>query len=415
MRIEASGKLNAGPLIGRSVSFEIGSQKVKKDLFALVPGAFGAELSQREDVFVPALVMAALVNGEDIDFGGMQVDPLLLRNCLAAAQQHKAWVSRFRLPAVSNWVPAPAIRPSTPRAASFFSGGIDSLFTLLRHSQISRDDPMRAVDEDVSLALHVFHSPDASSIKRNAEAEANLGRGAASLGAKLVPIFSNIMSFDFEWNQNYARVAHGAGLASMARLMSANLSVCLLASSHTYGQLHAWGSSPIVDLLYSGRDMSVLHDGSTFTRFEKTEYISKSEAALQSINVCDRLIERQGYVNCSRCQKCLRTMTALDLCGVTGASAPAFDWSNYTSSAFGEIYFKNWSELSFAQELVQSAEIRGRTDVAHSIRSAIRRSNLLLPMSRIEDGLRHRSFARQSKAMLLNLRAGTYRALGLRR
>ena len=384
-------------------------------MFAFVPAEFTADINPREDVFLPALVIAALVNGEDLDLDGMKIDPLLLRNCLAAARQHRAWVPRFRMPQVTNFVEDAAPRPADPRVASFFSGGIDSLFTLLRHSPSSRSDSTRVTEDDVSIALHVFHSADAARITRNLEAEAVLGRGAASLGARLVPVFSNVMSFDNEWFQNYARVTHAAGLASIARFFSANLSACLIASSHTFGDLQAWGSSPIVDPLYSGRDLDIKHDGSTFKRFEKTEFLSGSSTALAAINVCDRLIDSKGYVNCSRCQKCLRTMTALDLCGVTGADAPAFDWTNYTQKSFGEIYLKNWSERSFAQELVQAAELRGRTDIARSIRSAIWRSSFLSPISKAEDRVRHFSFARQGKSVLLNLRAGTYRAFGLRR
>jgi hypothetical protein len=319
------------------------------------------------------------------------------------------------VPEVTNWTHSPAPRAASERNASFFSGGIDSLFTLTRHSEKFRRDATRLREDDIQLALHVFHTGQLNQIRRNAVAEAVLGKGAASLGASLVPVFSNIMSFDDEWTQNYARVTHGSGLASIARLVSANLSACLIASSHTYGQLHPWGSSPVVDPLFSGRDLAILHDGSVFTRFEKTEYITMSPEALSALNVCDRLIEERGYVNCSKCQKCLRTMTALDLCGVTGDAAPAFDWTDYTPESFGQIYFKNWSERSFAEELADAAQLRGRDNIARAIRSAVRRSGVLSPLASVEDQVRHLPSARKGKRLLLKLRAGAYHAVGLRR
>lgn len=415
MRVDAIRKIAAGDLVGQAVTLRFDGSGETRDVFICVPEAFSDEMTARKDFLVPAIVMAALVNQEDIDFAGLKIDPLLLRNCLAAARQHHAWVPRFRVPQILNAVDDIAPRLAQPRTALFFSGGIDSLFSLLRHSPAALNDATRITDSNISLAMHVFHSGTPETIARNAEAEASLGNGAESLGATFVPVFSNVMTFDGEWFQNYARVTHAAGLASIARFLSANLSSCLIASSHTYGQLQAWGSSPIVDLLYSGRDLTIQHDGSTFTRFEKTQYISGSRPALAAMNVCDKLVASRGYVNCSRCQKCLRTMTALDLCGVTGAAAPSFDWSAYTPKSFGEIYFKNWSELSFAEELVKAAQASGRSEIAKVIRSAIRRSSLLSPLSRAEDRVRHLAIARQSKSFLLNLRAGTYRVLGLRR
>lgn len=415
MRVEGMRNLSQTGLTGRAIALRFERSRSVKELFALFPDEFAEELSTREDVFFPALVMAALVNREDLDLGGMTIDPLLLRNCLAAARQHQAWVPRFRRPEVTNYIERSDPRSERARAVSFFSGGVDSLFTLLRHSPHSREEPTRLTQRDIALAAHIFHNGAADAVVRNPSAEAALGKSAAAFDARFVPVFSNIMTFDYEWSQNYARVTHAAGLASIARLLSADLSECLIASSHTYGQLHAWGSSPIVDPLYSDRHMSIRHDGSTFTRFEKTEFISRSATALKVINVCDRLVENRGYVNCSRCQKCLRSMTALDLCGKTGADAPAFDWTAYTPRSFGEIYLKNWSEVTFARELVDAATARGRTEIARGIRHAIFKSSILSPMAKVEDGVRHIEIVRQSKSVLLNLRAGTYRALGLRR
>jgi len=415
VKVEEIRDVREGPFAGRSITFSGRRKPGRREIFAVVPEEYAPEISIREDAFLPALVLAAMVNGEDLDLAGLKTDPLLLRNCLAAAGQHQAWVSRFRTPEVSN----AALRPPEPRdkirLASFFSGGIDSLFTLTRHSPVSRHDPERIQKENISLALHVFHTGELSRILRNFEAETVLGHGAASLGASFVPVFSNIMSFDHDWYHNYARVTHSAGLASISRVLSADTSHCLVASSHTYGKLQAWGSSPITDPLYSDTDLSFIHDGSTFTRFEKTDYISRSPAALAAINVCDTLLHGQGYVNCSRCPKCLRTMTALDLCGVTGDLAPAFDWSGYNSSLFGATYFKNWSERSFASELVTAAQERGRPEIARSLQSAIARSRLLMPVAAIEDQLRHLTFTRQAKPLLLHLRSGAYRAVGLRR
>jgi len=415
MRVLSVDTERWGAFCGRSVSFELDRTRTQHTIFAALPEAFEADLNTREDVFLPALVMAACVTRERLDLAGMRIDPLLLRNSLSAARQHADWVGNYAAPAVTNERPSPAEPPEPQRVASFFSGGVDSLFTLIRHSPAFADDPTRALSMNVAMAFHVFHTPRPSEIATLTEAERRLEAAADAFDAKLAPVRSNIMTFEPAWRESYARATHGAGLASIARVFGASLGTALIASSHTYGGLHAWGSSPLVDPLYSGRDLKIVHDGSTFTRFEKTELMARSEAALAVVNVCDTLVDGRGYVNCSRCQKCLRTMTALDLCGKTGGAAPAFDWRAYKPTGFGGIYFKNWSEQSFAEELIHAADARGRRDIADAARSALSRSRLLSPISAMEDALRHSALAQKSRPLLRGLRAGAYRAIGLRR
>src|SRR3990167_9657362 len=90
MHIDAVRSRTVGDFVGRSVTFSLGKTGKLRELFAFVPAEFTADINPREDVFLPALVIAALVNGEDLDLDGMKIDPLLLRNCLAAARDRKS-------------------------------------------------------------------------------------------------------------------------------------------------------------------------------------------------------------------------------------------------------------------------------------------------------------------------------------
>ncbi|MBY0421096.1 MAG: hypothetical protein K2Q06_02250, partial [Parvularculaceae bacterium] len=332
-------------------------------LFAAAPRRFEALVSRREDVFLPIAIFLGLVADADVDLDGLEVDPLLLRNVLAAARQHEAWTPRFRVPSVFGANEAPSTLKGQG-VACFFSGGVDSFFTLTRHGGGFESEPTRATDRSIDFAAHVVHLDGLDKLASPPRLDERLVEAARSLGAAFEPIYSNMMTLHPLWKRNYARITHGAGLASVAHAFSSNIGQWLIASSHSYGGLKPWGSSPIVDPLYSGGGLRFIHDGSTFTRVEKTAFLARSPVALGALNVCDKRSESGAYRNCSRCQKCLRTMTALDLAGARGAAA--FDWSAYAPDAFGHVYFKDWSERSFALELAAAARATGRGDIAEA-------------------------------------------------
>ncbi len=413
MRLVGLKQVQRDGLAGHVIDVESSAIGTAARLFAFLGDEHASDVSSREDAFVPALVMAALVAREDLDLGGIRADPLLVRGALAAARQHAQWWERFRVPEISGWQSARAdLRPAA-RAIAFFSGGLDSQFTLLRHVAANKAEPTRSTSADIVAAPHLFHTDNVDKIERGSPAEMQLSDAVLRLGSQLLPIYSNIMVWHPDWHHYYGPVTHGAGLASLARAFGANIDTCLIASSDAFGNLSPWGSSPLVDPLFSARDLQVVHDGSMFTRVEKTEYISRYPDTLRSLNVCDQIVIGRGYVNCSRCQKCLRTMTALDLCGMRGKAA-AFDWSDYKPTSFGEIFLKPYESV-YAVELIAAAEARGRYEIARSIKSSLRRSRLFGAFSGIEEALRHSRSARRAAPWLRKLRLTAARAVGLRR
>lgn len=413
IRMSSPRRLEAGSdYCGLAADFEGPSPGETRRLFVAAPRPFEGLVSARADMFTPIAVFLALVLDADVDLDGLPVDPLLLRNVMAAARQHEAWTPRFRAPAVFGATEAPPA-PRGEGVGSFFSGGVDSFFTLTRHGRGFESEPTRATERSIDYAAHVVHIDSLDALAAPPRLDGRLVEAARALGAVFEPIYSNMMTLHPLWKRNYARVTHGAGLASVAHAFSSGIGRWLIASSHTYGGLKPWGSSPIVDPLYSGGALRVIHDGSTFTRVEKTAFLARSEVALGALNVCDKRSETGAYRNCSRCQKCLRTMTALDLSGARGAAS--FDWAAYTPDAFGHVYFKDWSERSFALELAAAARSKGRGDIAEAIDIAIGRSRWLAPIAFAEDSVRHLDVAQRHKQELIDLRSHALKAFGLRR
>jgi 7-cyano-7-deazaguanine synthase in queuosine biosynthesis len=199
--------------------------------------------------------------------------------------------------------PTPPAAP-TRQAASFFSGGVDSFYTLLKR----RDE----IDKLILVHGFDFHLKDQGVRDRVSRA---MRAAARELGKSLIEVETNVQQFSeqfLHWN-----FYHGAALASVALLLSPLFGRIYVPSSHTYADAFPWGSHPLVDPLWGIENLTIVHDGCEATRVDKLRFISASETALKYLRVCyqNRKPEWQGAYNCGQCEKCLRTKVNLCLVG----------------------------------------------------------------------------------------------------
>jgi hypothetical protein len=296
-------------------------------------------------------------------------------------------------------------------AGVFFSGGIDSLFSTLRYRD-GADPPAVRDLAPLARAIHIYHAAKPEGPGAFATLEP-LARSVAACGLGFVPVQSNMMTADRVLHDRWSDVGHGAGLATVLHLLSGGLRQGLVGSTHRWGALVPWGSSPVIDPLWSGRRMEVIHDDSGFGRVEKTALVAGVPEALAGLNVCDIRVEGEGYRNCSRCPKCLRTMTTLDLFGVADPqAAPTFDWGGYTPSAFARVFVRTDNDAAFAREIRAAAATRGRDDIVAACDAALRRGRALRPLARAEDAVKTSALGRRYRATLKAQRDRAYRALG---
>lgn len=194
----------------------------------------------------------------------------------------------------------PSVLAAGRGAGSFFSGGVDSYYTLLKH----RDAITRLIFViGFDLPLH-----KEGLIGRVGTA---VGEAAAALGVELIRVRTNLRDFcdrHVPWS-----IYHGAALASVALLLQADLAQAFIPSTHTYADMFPWGSHPLLDHRWSTEGIRLAHDGCEATRFEKMEAVAQSPVALQTLRVCFR--NHGGAYNCGRCEKCLRTMVSLEILG----------------------------------------------------------------------------------------------------
>lgn len=178
---------------------------------------------------------------------------------------------------------------------AFFSGGVDSFFTLLeRQQEISH-----------LVFVHGFDIPlNARDVHPAARAMAE--HVAEGMGKRLIHIETNLREFADrygDWSQHF----HGPALAAVALLLSRQIDRMFIAGECRGSTASA--SRLEFDPLWSTETLEIIHHGHDVTRFQKLKRVGSHPLAQQSLRVCWE--NRYGRVNCCACSKCLRNMAAL--------------------------------------------------------------------------------------------------------
>ncbi len=278
-----------------------------------------------------------------------------------------AWYSRVKNVPLELEVREPA-GPEPTRTGAFFSGGIDSFYTVLRHAggYLRPDDLILIRGFDFPLAF----------AREFDDHRGRMGAVAESLGMELVDIATNLRETRLRLAP-WATLWHGSALASAGLALERRYRYLLVASSSTYGELDAYGSHPMTDILHSTSTSRILHDGADATRLDKVGFVAGSELALRNLHVCFR--ETSGR-NCGRCRKCLLAMIGLMLSGV-GDRCPAFA-PGLDLERVRRILFTTEGQRHGVRRLRTLAERQGRSDVVRALDEALRRSARRAPAFR---------------------------------
>jgi hypothetical protein len=357
-----------------SVHWETTSQ-ASSELFFAVREQDAAWVTPTADAFrVPATIAARHRREARIAGGGPVCASL--RDGLANSM---AWLARWEgmdSPPPLLDFPAECRHPHAPGRlrAGFMSGGIDSL-ALFVQNQLDHPagSPYRfeVAIAVVGIQRHRWLEPStiAGQLTTAAEQLEPVGR---ALGVKVVPVATNLRTLDpSTWFWQYE--LQGAALAGIAHLFSSRVSSVSIAGTWKISHLDRWGSHPLVDPGYGSHEIKVLHEQAHLGRLEKTRIVA-SRADLQAhVNVCNR--SDGGDRNCGRCEKCLRTMLALEALGSLGDTA-AFETSTLRPENLAGIRINDRGLEGEYEELVEPLEAVGRHDLAVVIRKIVRASRL---------------------------------------
>jgi hypothetical protein len=200
------------------------------------------------------------------------------------------------------------VRPSTTTrdgelVAAFFSGGVDSFYTALK----------RRRELNALVFIHGFDIRlDRAAVRSRCSQLARAAAGA--LGLPLVEVETNLRPF----SRSYVGwgAYHGSALASVALFLSGRFSRIYVPGSLSYDSHFPHGSHPLLDPLWTTPEVELVYDGFEANRYEKTSLVGGSKVAMRFLRVCNRnASDPAAGVNCGRCEKCLRTMTALRVLG----------------------------------------------------------------------------------------------------
>lgn len=286
--------------------------------------------------------------------------------------------------------------------ASFFSGGIDSLFTCTHHEP--------SLQGLISIA-HVSSEPD-EILEQFAHLE-QLGAYANKTGRQPYKIATNMMTLAPEVLDSWAWLGHGAALAAVAHILSGEIQHAVISSSDHWDALEPWGSHPHTDPLFSSPDVKMSHFGNDYDRVQKTVSVSSDADALGVLAVCHEGRAEEGFENCSKCSKCLRTMISLDLAGVDRSHSTTFDWSAYDTNQIEKHKLHSEEEMVFLNEIIRLCHEKDRPVLAGRIEAMIKNSQRRLAMKRVENFARKRlPYLTHFRRPLIRIRNLTYRAFG---
>ncbi|MER7707107.1 hypothetical protein ABTX81_29940 [Kitasatospora sp. NPDC097605] len=313
---------------------------------------------ERGDAFLAALVMPAMSLGEDL-LVDAPVSARLLRSARTAMEIYSAWWERFgevRLTATETAVPA----GGEDAVGLFFTTGVDCFYSLLKDGE-RRTEPHHQPVTDL-----LFANFEQDSGTDHDRLVARIGHVAARSRCRAVVVDTNIRSFAEPLTTWEAY--HGAALGGVALALQGLLGRCLIAASDQYRHLPPLGSHPLLDHLWSTERLEIVHDGAEATRTGKVERrLSGSALALDNLGVCWR--SRPGH-NCGACEKCLRTMAALELAGALRRCRTlprVLDLHRLRT-----VPVESEDARVSMRELAQDARQRGRHDIADAAEHALR-------------------------------------------
>lgn len=310
------------------------------------------------DAFLAACFPLAAVHGERRVRIEGQPCPMLVEGLYTA---HAWWTSWGGMPS-----PVPLIEtlggktrriPTAPRrAVAFLSGGVDGLHMLMRnHRLYTRDDPAYVRE---ALFIHGFDIGKRARDPENERYQMMLRRlepVVADLGLRLIQCRTNLRHLpskpDF-WENRH----NGAALAAVGHSAIFGSAFLFIGASWPTSHQVPWGSHPAIDNLFSSQLITVIHDGSRFSRLQKVRDLARWPTGLAALRVCPACTGPRA--NCGVCEKCLRTRLELLAAGIEETEAfgpsvtPAEIWNTAVLESIGE-------RVIFYEDLIEPLRARG--------------------------------------------------------
>ncbi len=294
-----------------SARLQTGGIALPPTLWLQFPRNLTALLVPNGDPFFPAALLLAMAHGRQLVIEA-DVSSALLAAVPRIVEIFRGWGAasghRFECIEVRAKTAPRAFRGQA--AGVFFSGGVDSFYTLLHN--ISR---YPANDSRLISHLILVHGWDIPLERQDffETVRSYVDIVAREMGKTLVLVQTNVR--DVLRSIDWSFYGHGPAMASVGLALGRLFHTVFIAGGIAFGDLPyaPVGSHPALDPLWSTEQLEFVHDGADARRADKIPVIASSPLALQVLRVCWE--NRDGAHNCGRCSKCLRTMVELELYG----------------------------------------------------------------------------------------------------
>ena len=145
--------------------------------------------------------------------------------------------------------------------------------------------------------------------------------------------------------------AFSGPLAAVGHLLGSAAGRMLISSDGLGFEHPEVGARPSTDPLHSSASLQVEHVAFHVTRLEKIRAIAGEPIVQQHLRVCWQNLD--GRLNCGVCEKCVRTMLALDTCGLLGRFA-GFDHGRGLVAAIAAMPQVTGVVKTFYEDLLES-------------------------------------------------------------
>jgi hypothetical protein len=340
----------------------------EQEIYYEARGSFADSIAYLPEPFVTAAAIPAMRHGERRLAVEGEVCPELCEGLDVAMKWLNQWYGSERTPlaieaAVRRSAPAPM---SPPRAACFFTGGVDSMATLRRNRvHFAENHPLYIRDAVIIYGLEVERGAAFDAVLKSLAFVVN------DAGAELLPVYTNVRSLDLNWTF-WEFQWEAAVYASVAHALSRRLTTVSISSTYDIPNMRPLGSHPLLDSNYGSGCLRVRHDGITMSRLDKLRVIAGWDVGLQRLRVCNNVEHyRKDTINCAQCEKCIRTMLGLAALGVlerttafpAGVLTPELVVSRATCPSHLESSYK---------ELLAPLAAQGRHDLAAAVSHLLR-------------------------------------------
>jgi len=246
--------------------------------------------------FLSNALIPAMLLGEDIVVSPQYyVSQRFLKHITKIQEVFNFWNPIFKK--INITATSKILNNDAAGCGSFFSGGVDGSYTLLKHK--------KEIEYLILINGFDFNMDTVSWQTMIARTK----KTTTLTNKKLITVETNFK--EFTSNFGLSRLSnYGGVLASISQLL--NLKQCFISAGGTYDTLFASGVHPQLDYLWSTETCQIEHVGLEANRKDKIALIKNEPNVLANLWVC----WEDPKVNCGKCSKCIRTFVSLLLCNI---------------------------------------------------------------------------------------------------